>query len=135
MRVAVLVADFYKDISAGLQEQALKVLHRAAVETELFHVNGALELPLLLRMVMAKGYDGYVVLGCVIRGETEHYRHVCACCYDGLMRLASQQALPVGFGVLTVETKRQAEARLNYGSRAAESCLKLMTLKRTIDVG
>ena len=133
MRVAVLVADFYQDIAAGLQEQALKVLHQADVETTLFHVNGALELPLVLRMVMAKGYDGYVILGCVIRGETEHYRYVCECCCHGVMRLASEQALPLGFGVLTVETKKQAEARFDYGARAAESCLKLITLKRTID--
>ena len=133
MRVAVLVADFYKDIADGMRMRAVDVLHQADVEVKVLPVPGAFELPAALRMAMVKGYDGYIVLGCVIRGETEHYRYVCDCCCSGIMRLASEHALALGFGVLTVETKQQAEVRLDYGKRAAKSCLAMMALQRSID--
>jgi 6,7-dimethyl-8-ribityllumazine synthase len=82
-------------------------------------------------------FDGYVALGCVIRGETTHYDHICAECARGLQDLAVRDGLAIGFGVLTVENEAQALARASAESRdkggeAVRACLALVDLKRRI---
>lgn len=80
-------------------------------------------------------YDGFIALGCVIEGETDHYEHICREASRGLMDLAIAHAIPLGFGLLTCRTYEQAQERarpdgLNKGSDAARACLRMIELKR-----
>ncbi|MGH6981060.1 MAG: 6,7-dimethyl-8-ribityllumazine synthase, partial [Stellaceae bacterium] len=87
-----------------------------------------------------QGFDGFIALGCVIRGETSHYDLICAECARGLQDLALHERLAIGFGVLTVESEAQALARAridkkNKGAEAARACLSMVELKRRYALG
>jgi len=142
--VLMVEARFYEDISDEMRRGAIAALEAAAASYESITVPGALEIPAAIRYaVEAKGgvsgegrpIDGYVVLGCVIRGKTSHYDIVCGECSRGIMDLAQEFTLAVGFGLLTVENLDQAWARAavdkgDQGARAARACLHMIRLKR-----
>ena len=133
-RVLVIEARFYDDISDELYRGAEQVLSAAGVKIDRVAVPGALEIPIALARVLAggaSGLDGCVALGCVIRGETSHYDVVAGESARGLMDVALSHALPLGNGILTVDTRDQAWARAavagkNKGGDAARACLALM---------
>ncbi|MGZ3305217.1 MAG: 6,7-dimethyl-8-ribityllumazine synthase, partial [Asticcacaulis sp.] len=89
---------------------------------------------------MGRAYDGYVALGCVIRGETTHYDYVCAESARGLMELSFTQRLAIGYGVLTVEDEDQAWARArrsegDKGGTVARVCLSMISLRKSLIEG
>ena len=133
MRVLIVEARFYPEISDALYEGAMKVLQDAGISTERAVVPGALEIPGAIRLA-AQLYDGFVALGCVIRGETYHFEIVSNESARGLMDLTVRDGLCIGNGILTVEHEEQAVLRatpqgLNKGGDAARACLALMALK------
>ncbi len=141
--VMVVEARYYAHISDELAKGALAALDAAKATHERVAVPGAFEIPAAIRFAVAaaKGggqrFDGYVALGCVIRGETSHYQHVCQECARGLQDLALAHALAIGFGVLTCENEAQALARAqvekrNKGGEAARACLAMIELKRKL---
>lgn len=99
-----------------------------------FWVPGAFELPLVCRRIAKKGgFDAILALGCVIRGETDHYEHVAGQCAAGLARVSLEQDVPVMFGVLTCDTLEQALNRAggksgNHGAHCALAALELIAL-------
>ena len=99
-------------------------------------VAGAFELPAALRMaIRAGGHDGYLVFGCVVRGETDHYDHICRETFRGVMDLSVETGAPMGFGLLTVDTISQAVARSrpdrhNKGRESAVALLFQLSLAR-----
>lgn len=137
-RVGLVIAPYYRKIAALLRQGALAALQEGGAQVEEFEVAGALELPQAIALLEAGpegGRDGYVALGCVIRGETSHYEIVCGESARGLMHLALQGLFAVGNGVLTVENEAQAleradPARMNKGGEAARACLQLIALTR-----
>jgi 6,7-dimethyl-8-ribityllumazine synthase len=135
VKVLIVQSPYYKDIADGLEAGARKVLADAGADVDLVHVPGALEIPPAIRIAHAQAeYDGYVALGCVIRGETTHYETVCNDSSHGLMLLGLQGAL-LGNGILTVETRDQALVRAdpdgqNKGGGAAAAALHLIALSR-----
>lgn len=136
MRVLVVEARFYPDISDALYEGAVKVLTGAGVTTERVAVPGALEIPGAIRQAATR-YDGFVALGCVIRGETYHFEIVSNESARGLMDLTVRDGLCIGNGILTVENEEQALVRAapdrgNKGGDAANACLALIQLKSRI---
>lgn len=136
MRVLVVEARFYPDISDALYEGAMKVLTGAGVTTERVAVPGALEIPGAIRQAASR-YDGFVALGCVIRGETYHFEIVSNESARGLMDLTVRDGLCIGNGILTVENEEQALVRAapdrgNKGGDAANACLALIQLKSRI---
>lgn len=136
MRVLVVEARFYPDISDALYEGAMKVLTGAGVTTERVAVPGALEIPGAIRQAASR-YDGFVALGCVIRGETHHFDIVSNESARGLMDLTVRDGLCIGNGILTVENEEQALVRAapdrgNKGGDAANACLALIQLKSRI---
>lgn len=136
MRVLVVEARFYPDISDALYEGAIKVLTGAGVTTERVAVPGALEIPGAIRQAASR-YDGFVALGCVIRGETHHFEIVSNESARGLMDLTVRDGLCIGNGILTVENEEQALVRAapdrgNKGGDAANACLALIQLKSRI---
>lgn len=134
-RVLIVSAPFYRSIADDLLAGARAALDAAGVTHETVEVPGALELPTAIRLASAsREFDGYVALGCVIRGETTHYETVCNDSSRGISVLGLQGHC-VGNGILTVENVSQAEVRAdpagqNKGGGAAEAALHLISLAR-----
>lgn len=132
----IVAAPYYRQIADWLLEGAQRALNEAGAKVEMVEVPGALEIPVAIGLAArARRHEGYVALGCVIRGETTHYETVCNDSSHGLMRLGCDRGLCIGNGILTVENRAQAEeradpARLNKGGGAAEAALHLIGLAR-----
>jgi 6,7-dimethyl-8-ribityllumazine synthase len=143
-RVIVVEARYYEDIANALWAGAARALEAAGVEFDRIAVPGALEIPQAIALACeasrAKPYDGAVALGCVIRGETRHYDIVAGESARALMDIALARALPIGNGILTVDTEAQALARaggdkLDKGGDAVRAALSLVALKRRLGDG
>ena len=137
----IIEARFYDDVADELLRGAQAALERASATFDRVSVPGSLELPAALSMALAAAddggtrYDGYVILGCVVRGETSHYDIVANQSARAIMDLAAGEGLALGFWLLTVETMDQAWARAgvdqgNKGGGAAEAALQMIALKR-----
>ena len=135
VKLLIMVAPYYKDIADNLVAGAKAVAAKAGAEVELVEVPGALEIPPAIAMAgRMADYDGYVALGCIIRGETTHYDTVCNDSSRGLMMLGLGGAC-IGNGILTVENRDQAvvradPARQDKGGGAAAAALHLVALSR-----
>jgi len=142
--VMIVEARFYEDIADELVRGAVGALEAAGASFERFAVPGAFEIPGAIRLALDAGtgdgeprFDGFVALGCVIRGETSHYDYVCGGSARGLQELAVRHKASIGFGILTVETREQAWERAgvdrrNKGRDAAEACLAMIALGREL---
>lgn len=137
----IAVSRYYADIAEELVLGARSHLEAAGHSYELIDVPGAFELPAAIRYAMQgpRAYDGYVALGCVIRGETSHYDLVCEQTARGLQNLAIHFNAAIGFGVLTVENKPQAQKRAsvnngNKGREAAEAAMQMVLLRHRFAV-
>ena len=136
-RVALCVARFYEELADKLEAGAREGLGAAGVGTiDRYDVPGAFELPLIAKYAAESGrYDAIVCLGAVIRGETDHYDWVCASTAQGITDVALATGIPVGFGVLTVDSMEQALARVAGGSKrdsgrhAADAVLASLEVK------
>ncbi|MCX7643974.1 MAG: 6,7-dimethyl-8-ribityllumazine synthase [Rhodobacteraceae bacterium] len=135
VKLLLVVAPYYRDIADLLVAGAKAVAARAGAEVEVAEVPGALEIPVAIRLARGQGeYDGFVALGCVIRGETTHYETVCNDSSRGLM-LLGLDGICIGNGILTVENRAQAVVRADpagqdKGGGAAAAALHLIALSR-----
>jgi 6,7-dimethyl-8-ribityllumazine synthase len=137
--ILLVEAPYYSHIAEHLRRGAERALAAANATHEIVSVPGAFEIPAAIGVVAraTNRFDGFVALGCVIRGETTHYDHICAECARGLQDLAVRDGLAIGFGVLTVENEAQALARASAenrdkGGEAVRACLALVDLKRRV---
>ena len=134
-RVLIVVAPYHRAVADGLLAGARATLDAAGAEHETVAVPGALEVPVAIRIAARQGdWDGFVALGCVIRGETTHYDTVCNDSSRALMLLGLDGAC-IGNGILTVETPKQAAVRADpdgqdKGGGAAAAALHLIALTR-----
>jgi 6,7-dimethyl-8-ribityllumazine synthase len=130
--VGVVVSRFNGDITSGLLERALETLSECGVASTaitVMPVPGAFELPLaVMALARSRRYACIVALGCVIRGETPHFDYVAGEAASGLQLAALETGVPVAFGVLTCDTREQAEARLDKGAEAAVTALEMADL-------
>jgi 6,7-dimethyl-8-ribityllumazine synthase len=141
-KILVIEARYYEAISDALLEGALAKLKEAGASIVKVNVPGALEIPHVISYAeeMGAAYDGYVALGCVIRGETTHYDYVCGESARALMELAVEKQLCIGNGIITVENKEQAWARAkpsekDKGGFAADACMRMIQIKRELADG
>ena len=114
-KVLIVEARFYDDVHDMILSGAKEVFDKNNVEYEVVTVKGALEIPAVVKMAeksKTHNYDGYLCLGCVIRGETTHYDYVCQESCRGIMDL-SLKGIAIANGVITVENKEQAVIRAN----------------------
>lgn len=138
---ALVVARFYKDLAARLETGARAVLEEHGCAVETFDVPGAFELAPAAQYAAASGrFDGVVCLGAVIRGETDHYDHVCAAAARGIQEVGLKTGVPCSFGVLTVNTYEQALARSggnrrDGGALAARAALALAEIRAALPSG
>lgn len=135
-RILLVEARYYQAIADEMARGAIAALDKAGAAIERVTVPGAFEIPAAIQMAVQTGaFDGYVALGCVIRGETTHYDYVCGESARGLQDLAVRHALALGYGIITVENEAQAwdRARVDRqdkGGGAARACLDMLALRR-----
>lgn len=141
--IMIIESRFYEDVADELVRSAITEIEDAGASYEKFEVTGALEIPSAINYAVRsmefysarKRFDGYVALGCVIRGETTHYDYVCQESARALQDVALRHVLAVGYGILTCENHEQAMSRArrddkDRGGHAARACLSLIELKR-----
>ena len=144
--VLIVEARFYAHVSDALLEGAAAALQEAGVKFDKVTVPGALEVPTAIALAAKAGeqggkvYDGYVALGCVIRGETFHFEIVASESARALMDLGIDHRLAIGNGILTVENEQQALARAardrgDKGGDAARACLALIGVRAQLGAG
>lgn len=139
--ILVIEARFYDEIADDLLAGAQRVLAADSAKVDVITIPGILELPAAMSFAFnpaRKGgqrYDGVVVLGCAVKGETDHYEHVCRESMNGVQRVALDFSVPCGNGILTVPTWELAQHRADpergdAGGRAAKACLRMIALKQ-----
>lgn len=143
LKLLIVVARFYEDIADELVAGATGQLQAAGAQWKLVSVPGVLEIPAAVSMALdaeeegGEAFDGYVALGCVIRGETSHYDIVANESARALMELSVEESLAIGNGILTVENADQAWARArrtekNKGAGAAAAALAMIALREEL---
>ena len=142
VRILIVESGYYEDIADTLRAGATRALEAAHATFDVVTVPGALEIPQAIVLALdaargAKAYEGVVALGCVIRGETSHYDIVAGESARALMDIGVARGIPVGNGILTVDTAAQARARSaldkgDKGGTAAGAALALVRLKRRL---
>ena len=141
--ILMIEARFYADVADELARGAIAALEEGGATHERVAVPGVFEIPAAVRMSIRsmdffggrRRYDGYIALGCVIRGETSHYDYVCGESARKLQDLACDYTLALGYGILTCENRDQAWDRAslegrNKGGEAARACLEMIEFKR-----
>ena len=144
-RLLIVEARFYDDISDQLIKGAVAELTAAGAGYKRIIVPGITEIPATIRFAIRamelraidERYAGYVVLGCAIKGETDHYDHVCRTSMDGLQKLSIDFSLAIGNGIITAPNRDLAMARANpeaknLGGMAAKACLRMLKVKREL---
>lgn len=146
--IMIVEARFYAHISDALLQGVLAGLEKQGATHDRYEVSGAFEIPGAIRFAIearirqtdAPRYDGYIALGCVIRGETTHYETICAESARGLMDIVLDHGVALANGILTVENEAQAIARAsiedkNKGGEFAQACLTMVQLRRKFGIG
>ena len=137
-RILIVNSPYYEHSSTELEQGSREALEASGEECQIetIMVPGAFEVPGVIAMAADSAkYDGYIALGCVIRGETSHYDYVCGESARGLMFLSTDRRLALGYGILTVENEAQALARAersqgNKGRDAAIACLEMLKIRK-----
>ena len=142
-KILLVCSPYYIDITSNLIKGASDFLKSKSVDYKILNVPGALEIAPAIKLMSDRSkkkpvFDGYVALGCVIRGETYHFEIVANESSRALSDLSINYSIPIGNGILTVSNKEQAIIRsdptqLNKGAGAAEACLSLINVNKNID--
>lgn len=136
-RILVIQAPYYREVVEGMLRGAQRVFADVDATTEVVEVAGGYELPAALAMALKsqRRWDGFLLLGCVVKGETDHYTFICDAICQGVMDVSTRSAAAIGFGLLTVDSLAQAEARsrddrMNKGAEAAHAVLGQIAIAR-----
>jgi 6,7-dimethyl-8-ribityllumazine synthase len=135
-RLLMVISPYYKGVADMMQRGAEAAAEDAKATLDRVFVPGAFEIPAAIALAAKTGnWDGYLALGCVVRGETSHFDYVCGESARGLMDLTVRKRLAIGYGILTVNTLAQAEERADpkrgdKGGESARAALAMIALKR-----
>ncbi len=137
LAVTIVVATWHTEITEGLLSGAERALQEAGNDVySIMRVPGAFELPLAAQYAIQDGAEAVIALGVVIRGGTPHFEYVCSAATDGLTRVQLDTGVPIGFGLLTVDTEAQAldragleNSREDKGAEAVEAAIVMARLK------
>ena len=142
-KILLVCSPYYLDITSNLIKGASDFLKSNSVDYKILNVPGALEIAPAIKLISDRSikepiFDGYLALGCVIRGETYHFEIVANESSRALSDLSINYSIPIGNGILTVSNKEQAIVRsdpnqLNKGAGAAEACLSLINVNKSIE--
>ena len=126
-KLLIICANYYKDISDGLLKSAMSVLN-INYQIKMINVPGVFEIPVTISRNI-KRYDGFIALGCVIKGETPHFNFISTASTNAIMKLSIDNKKPIGNGIITCLNMKQAKARKKKGAEAANAVLSVLSHK------
>ena len=121
----IIIADYYKDISRGLLKSAKDLIPKSNV-VKIINVPGVFEIPVTISKNIKK-YDGFIALGCVIKGQTPHFDFISQSSTEAIMKLSIENRKPIGNGIITCLNMRQAIARKKKGREAAQAVISVLS--------
>tara|TARA_B110000240_G_scaffold169340_1_gene192246 strand:- start:1369 stop:1761 length:393 start_codon:yes stop_codon:yes gene_type:complete len=124
----IVVADYYKNIAKGLLKSANDLLPKST-SIKIINVPGVFEIPVTISKNIKK-YDGFLALGCVIKGETPHFDFISQASTDAIMKLSIDYKKPIGNGIITCLNMQQAIARKKKGGEAAQAVMSILSQKK-----
>ena len=123
----IVNANYYKDISNGLLKSAINSLPKNS-KVKIINVPGVFEIPVTISKNIKK-FDGFIALGCVIKGQTPHFDFISQASTDAIMKLSINSKKPIGNGIITCLNMKQAKARKKKGAEAANAVLSVLSQK------
>ena len=126
-KILIVTADYYKEISFGLLKSAKSLIPKN-FKSKNINVPGVFEIPVTIAKNINK-YDAFIVLGCVIKGETPHFDFISQTSINAIMKLSIESKKPIGMGIITCFTKKQAVARKKKGAEATKAILSILSQK------
>ena len=133
-KILIVYANYYPNISKSLRLNSEKILKKKKIKFKSFQVSGVFEIPVVLSKYIKK-YDAFIALGCVIKGETDHYDYICQAVTQGIMDVSIQSQVPILFGVLTCQNaelafERSRDNDSNKGYEVGLAALELLNLSK-----
>ena len=123
----IVNANYYKDISSGLLKSAINLLPKNS-KVKIINVPGVFEIPVTISRNIKK-FDGFIALGCVIKGQTPHFDFISQASTDAIMKISINSKKPIGNGIITCLNMKQAKARKKKGAEAANAVLSVLSQK------
>ena len=123
----IVIADYYKDISKGLLKSAIELIPKSNI-IKIIKVPGVFEIPVTISKNIKK-HDGFLALGCVIKGETPHFDFISQATTNAIINVSINNKKPIGYGIITCLNMRQAKARKNKGAEAAKAVISILSQK------
>jgi 6,7-dimethyl-8-ribityllumazine synthase len=123
----IVIADYYQDITRGLLDSALKLIPKSNT-IKIIRVPGAFEIPVTISKNIKK-YDGFLALGCIIKGQTPHFDFISQASTSAIMELSIINKKPIGNGIITCLNMRQANTRKKKGAEAAKAVISVLSQK------
>lgn len=139
-KICILSSDYYKKVASLLENGVIDELERNGFEYEILNVAGTFEIPAGLNFaIQSDKYSGFIALGCVIKGETDHYNFICDAVFTQISKIVVKNQICFGLGILTVNNLAQAMERAdqnkqNVGGGAAKAMIKMMNLKKQLGI-
>ena len=127
-KILIIIADYYKDISNDLLKSTLNNLNKKHYSIKILKVPGVFEIPVTISRNINK-YNGFIALGCVIKGQTPHFDFISQASTDAIMKLSIVSKKPIGNGIITCLNMAQARARRKKGAEAAEAVISVLSQK------
>jgi 6,7-dimethyl-8-ribityllumazine synthase len=121
----IVIADYYKDIAKGLLNSAKDLLPKSSL-VKIINVPGVFEIPVTISKNIKK-YDGFLALGCVIKGQTPHFDFISQSSTDAIMKLSVESKKPIGNGIITCLNMTQAKSRKKKGREAAKAVISVLS--------
>ena len=133
MKFGIVVSEFNQQLSEALLESSLRGFEEQGIKPDVYKVHGALEIPLMIQdYIQQKHPKAVVALGCIIKGETDHYEAICQMFSQGVMEVMLKTHTPIIFEILMVDDIKKAKARTQKGYEAAFTAVKMSKLIRNI---
>ena len=123
----IVIADYYKDISKGLLKSAIELIPKSNI-IKIIKVPGVFEIPVTISKNIKK-HDGFLALGCVIKGETPHFDFISQATTNAIINVSINNKKPIGYGIITCLNMRQAKARKKKGAEAAKAVISILSQK------
>jgi 6,7-dimethyl-8-ribityllumazine synthase len=123
----IVIANYYEDIAMGLLKSALNLIPKLN-SIKIIKVPGVFEIPVTISKNIKK-YDGFLALGCVIKGETPHFDFISQASTNAVMNLSVESKKPIGNGIITCLNMHQAKARKKKGAEAAKAVISILSQK------
>ena len=132
MNYSIIVSEFNEEVVEGLLKECLRGFEEQGITPQVIKVPGAVEIPLAAQVFIERGEVAAVVtLGCVVKGDTDHYDAVCQMCSKGIMEVMLKTGVPIVFEVLMVDDEKKALERLSKGYEAAFTATRMAELRRS----